>query len=78
VKKLKAESLQDMGCMIQGSGRKMQLSKGKITRDTIALLDKWRHTGFNVYSGPHILPRYEKSWKIWPDTSSGFRSFRSE
>jgi hypothetical protein len=40
---------------------KMLLSKGKITRDMITLLDKWRHTGFNVFSGPRILPRNEKS-----------------
>ena len=24
-------------------------------------MDKWRHTGFNVFAGPRILPRYEKS-----------------
>jgi hypothetical protein len=27
----------------------------------IALLDKWRHTGFNVFLGKRILPRQEKS-----------------
>ncbi len=27
----------------------------------IALLDKWRHSGFNVFFGPRILPRQEKS-----------------
>jgi len=27
----------------------------------IALMDKWRHTGFNVFVGPRILPGYEKS-----------------
>ena len=32
----------------------MLLAKGKITQDMIALLDKWRHTGFNVFSGPRI------------------------
>jgi hypothetical protein len=32
-----------------------------ITQDMISLLDKWRHTGSNVFFGPHILPRYEKS-----------------
>ncbi len=31
-------------------------AKGKITQDMIKLLDKWRHTGFNVYCGPRILP----------------------
>ncbi len=35
---------------------KMLLAKGKIT-----LLDKWRHTGFNVFAGPCILPRNETS-----------------
>lgn len=25
------------------------------------LLDKWRHSGFNVFFGPRILPRQEKS-----------------
>ena len=39
---------------------KMLLAKGKITRDMIALLSKWRHTGFNVFSGPRILLRQEK------------------
>lgn len=40
---------------------RMLRAKGKITRDMITLLDKWRHTGFNVFSGPRILPWYEKS-----------------
>jgi hypothetical protein len=33
---------------------KMLLAKGKITQDMIALLDKWRHTGYNVFAGPRI------------------------
>jgi ribosomal protein S27E len=40
---------------------KMLLTKGKITQDMIVLLDKWRHTGFNVFTGQRILPRYETS-----------------
>jgi hypothetical protein len=40
---------------------KMLLSKGKITRVMIALLDKWRHSGFNAFFGPRILPRQEES-----------------
>ncbi len=32
-----------------------------ITQDMISFLDQWRHTGFNVFFGPYILPRYEKS-----------------
>ena len=39
----------------------MLLVKGRITQDMISLLDKWRYTGFKVFSGPRILPRYEKS-----------------
>ncbi|MFO7715396.1 MAG: hypothetical protein R6V78_13235, partial [Desulfosarcina sp.] len=31
---------------------KMLLNKGKITPEMIALMDKWRHTGFNVFVGP--------------------------
>ena len=27
----------------------------------VALLDKWRHTGFNVFAGPRILPLQEES-----------------
>ena len=35
---------------------KMLLKKGKISRDPIALLDKSRHTGFNVFVRLRILP----------------------
>ncbi|MBU0699054.1 MAG: transposase, partial [Proteobacteria bacterium] len=40
---------------------RMLLAKGKISKDMIALLDKWRHTGFNGYCGPRILPWHKKS-----------------
>ncbi len=40
---------------------KMLLEKGKITPEMITLLDKWRHTGFNVFAGQRILPRQEES-----------------
>jgi hypothetical protein len=40
---------------------KMLLSKGKITTDMITLLDKWRHTGFNVFCGKRILPRHKNA-----------------
>jgi hypothetical protein len=40
---------------------KMLLTKSKITQDMIALLDKWRHSRFNVFFGPRILPRQEKT-----------------
>lgn len=35
----------------------MLLEKGKITQDMISFLDNWRQSGFNVFSGPRILPR---------------------
>ncbi len=40
---------------------RMLLYKGKITRDMIALLNKWRHSGFNVFYSKRILPRYKVS-----------------
>ncbi len=40
---------------------KMLLEKGKITQDMIALLDKWRHSGFNVFCGPRIQPGDEEA-----------------
>jgi ribosomal protein S27E len=45
---------------------KMLLAEEKITQDMIMLLDKWRHTGFNVFFGPRILPRQEKSMEKIP------------
>jgi len=33
------------------------LAKGKITPDHINLLKSWKHSGFQVYCGPRILPR---------------------
>jgi len=32
---------------------RMLLAKGKISKDMIALLDKWRHTGFNAGNCRH-------------------------
>jgi hypothetical protein len=40
---------------------KMLLGKCKISPDVIALMDKWRHTGFNVFCGRRILPRQKRS-----------------
>ncbi len=36
----------------------MILAKGKITADLIALMDKWRHSGFNVYKGEQMVRYY--------------------
>lgn len=42
---------------------KMLLSKDKITEDIVDMLMKWRHSGFNVFCGPKILPGEEKAMK---------------
>ena len=39
----------------------MLLSKGKITEDLVNMLMKWRHSGFNVFSGPRIQPGEQES-----------------
>ena len=38
---------------------KMMLSKGKITEELVDMLMTWRHSGFNVFSGPRIQPGEE-------------------
>src|SRR4030067_2138736 len=35
--------------------------RGKITRDLMALIRSWRHSGFQVYVGPRILPGEEEA-----------------
>ena len=40
---------------------KMMLSKGKITEDTVEMLMSWRHSGFNVFSGPRIYPGQQQA-----------------
>ena len=37
------------------------LDKGRLRPETIRIMDRWRHSGFNVYCGPRILPRQKKS-----------------
>ena len=39
----------------------MLLNMGKITREVIAMLSTWRHSGFNVFCGNRILPKDETS-----------------
>jgi hypothetical protein len=36
---------------------KLLLSEGRITEAAVALMAKWRHSGFSVYCSPRILPR---------------------
>ena len=38
---------------------KLLLTQGRITEATVALMGKWRHSGFSVHCGPRILPRQE-------------------
>jgi hypothetical protein len=37
------------------------LDKGRISPETIRIMDRWRHSGFNVYCGPRILPWEKRS-----------------
>jgi hypothetical protein len=37
----------------------MLLAKGRITRDLIAILSNWRHSGFQVFYGQRIFPHDE-------------------
>jgi hypothetical protein len=38
---------------------RMLLAKGKITRELIAMLSSWRHSGFHVFCGNRISPNDE-------------------
>jgi predicted HNH restriction endonuclease len=38
---------------------KMLLAKGKVSREMIAMLSTWRHSGFHVFCGNRISPRDE-------------------
>jgi len=38
---------------------RMLLNKGKITKELIAMLSSWRHSGFQVFCGNRILPNDE-------------------
>ena len=39
----------------------MLFSKGKVTEDLVNMLLSWRHSGFNVFCGPRILPGKEQA-----------------
>ena len=40
---------------------RMLLNRGKITKEIIAMLSTWRHSGFNVFCGNRILPKAQTS-----------------
>ena len=52
---------------------KLLLSQGRITEATVALMGKWRHSGFSVHCGPRILPRQTEAMEnLAPLHYSGF------
>jgi hypothetical protein len=40
---------------------KTLFNKGKITEDLVAMVMKWRHSGFNVFCGDRIQPGDEEA-----------------
>ena len=51
----------DLEKIIRHKVFKMMLSKGKITQELVDMLMTWRHSGFNVFSGPRIQPGEEEA-----------------
>ncbi len=51
----------DLGAIFEHRVLRMLLSRGKITRDLMALIRSWRHSGFQVYVGPRIQPGEEEA-----------------
>ena len=49
----------DLRAILEHRVLRMLLSRGKITRDLIALIRSWRHSGFQVYVGDRIQPGEE-------------------
>ena len=56
---------------------KMLLVKGRITKDLIAMLSNWRHSGSMSSAGGGYPPRMRPPWKTWPDILSGLPSPRN-
>ena len=48
--------LKKLETIFQHKVLKMLLSKGKITKEMVAMLSTWRHSGFNVFCGNRISP----------------------
>jgi hypothetical protein len=51
--------LKKLEAIFQHKVFKMLLQKGKVTREMIAMLTKWRHSGFHVFCGNRIWPKDE-------------------
>jgi hypothetical protein len=48
--------LKKLEAIFQHKMFKMRLAKGKIKKETIAMLSTWRHSGFQVFRGNRISP----------------------
>jgi hypothetical protein len=48
--------LKKLEAIFQHKVLRMLLAKGKITQEMIAMLSKWRHSGFHVFCGNRISP----------------------
>ena len=51
--------MKKLGAIFRRRVFKMLLAKGRITRDLIAMLSNWRHSGFQVFCGNRISPKDE-------------------
>jgi len=51
----------DLENLFRHSVLSMLLRKGKITREFIRMMEGWRHSGFNVFSGERIYPHQQRS-----------------
>ena len=48
--------LKKLEALFQHKVFRMLLNKGKIRQELIAMLSRWRHSGFNVFCGNRISP----------------------
>jgi hypothetical protein len=48
--------LKKLEAIFRHKGFKMLLAQGKITQEMIAMLSKWRHSGFHIFCGNRISP----------------------
>jgi len=51
----------DLRAIFEHRVLRMLLSRGKITRDLMALIRSWRYSGLQVYVGPRIQPGEEEA-----------------
>jgi hypothetical protein len=51
--------LKKLEIIFRHKGSKMLLAKGKVSREMIAMLSNWRHSGFHVFCGNRISPNDE-------------------